>query len=78
MGSASLNVVEETNVWADLENAFLHHELATIKVEMEIMAHQYDMMRRMKDVYQQYFNELLAERNALLAKRNMWQLQAKE
>ena len=78
MGSASLNSVEETNVWADLENAFLHHELASTKAEMETMAHQYDMMCRMKDVYQQYFNELLAECNALLAERNKWQLQAKE
>jgi len=52
MGSASLNAVEEPNVWADLENTFLRHELASTKVEMEIMAHQYDMMHRMKDVYQ--------------------------
>lgn len=51
MGSASLNAVEETNVWADLENAFLRHELALTKAEMETMAHQYDMMHRMKDVY---------------------------
>jgi len=51
MGSAPLNAIEETNVWADLENAFLHHELASTKVEMKTMAHQYDMMHRMKDVY---------------------------
>lgn len=44
MGSASLNFDEETSIWENLENAYLHHELAMIKIEMEIMAHHYDMM----------------------------------
>lgn len=45
MKSASLNSVEESNVWNDLDNAYLRHELAAIKDEIEMMAHHYEMMR---------------------------------
>lgn len=71
MGSASLNSNKETNVWANSENAYLRNELAATKVEKEIMAHHYDMMQREKFVCIQYYNELLVERNELLAKKNI-------
>jgi len=45
MGSVSLNFFEDSNVWDDLENAYLHHELVATKVELETLAYQYEMMR---------------------------------
>jgi len=45
MGSVSLNFVEDSNVWDDLENAYLHHELAATKAELETLAHHYEIMQ---------------------------------
>jgi len=45
MESASLHSIEDSNVWDDLENAYLHYELAMIKAKMVMMAHHYEMIR---------------------------------
>jgi len=45
MGSVSLNFVKDSNVWDDLENAYLCHELAATKVELDTLAHHYEMMQ---------------------------------
>lgn len=73
-----MNVVEEGNAWAKVENIYLCQELAVIKREAKIMVHKYDMLCRENVKCLHSWIELMVEQNELTVKKEVIVRQAKE